>query len=95
MKIEYYKKTKQQQVFELMDKQGYLLDPQTIKIFGLEKMSNVSEHIRIWKKLKADKEFFAGKNIIEKRKGRRCHLVRLDKVYYKVGKEFYNSILLP
>ena len=89
-------KTKREQVFEILDKQGYILDDQTAKIFGEEKLWCVHEHVRIWKKLKADKEFFADKKIIEKHKVYRAHLVRVEGQqegsYYKVCKEFFNMI---
>lgn len=95
MKIQNIKKTKYEQVAEILDKQGYITDSETVKIFGIEGgLYNVHEHVRIWKKLRADKEFFADKKIVEKRKGHRCHLVRVEgqDSYYKVGKQFYNSI---
>jgi len=97
MKSENYKKTKQQQVFEILDKEGYISDTQTFKIFG-EALWKVSEHIRIWKKLRADQNFFADKEIVEKQKGYRCHLVRVKEQesgqFYKVGKEFFNTVSL-
>ena len=97
MKILNYKKTKGQQVFEMLDKFGYISDTQTAKIFGESQLYCVSEHMRIWKKLKSEQEFFADKKIIEKKKGYRSHLVRTEgqkeNEYYKVGKEFYNLCL--
>ena len=99
MEIKRTNKTKQQQVFEILDKQGYILDDQSAKIFGEEKLYAVSEHIRIWRKLKSDQAFFADKKITEKKKGYRCHLVHVDNEpensYYKVGKEFFNSVKSP
>lgn len=95
MKIKNYKKNKQEQIFEILDKQGYILDNQTLKIFGDENgLYNVHEHIRIWKKLKSDEAFFKDKKIVEKKKGHRSHLIRLEgeEGYYKVGKEYFNSI---
>lgn len=98
MKILNTKLTKRQQVFEILDKKGYILDDQTSKIFGENKLWCVSEHIRIWKKLQTDRNFFKDVKIVEKKKGYRCHLVRTknmkDGQYYKVGKEFYNEIEL-
>ena len=97
MKTENYKKTKREQVFEILNKQKYIMDRETAKIFG-DKLWRVNEHIRIWKKLREDKQFFADKKIVEKRKGHRCHLVRVEGQeegsYYKVGKEFFNTIHL-
>lgn len=96
MKIANIKKTKREQVFEILDKQGYILDAQTVKIFGEERLWCVSEHIRIWKKLNADRAFFKDKKVIEKHKGHRCHLVRVEgqekHKMYKVGKEFFNEV---
>ena len=95
MKIQNYKKTKYEQVSEILDKQGYILDDQTAKIFGNDKIYAVSEHIRKWKKLQSDREFFKDKTIYEKQKGHRCHLVRIsEECWYKVGKEFYNEVNL-
>jgi hypothetical protein len=96
MRILNTKKTKYEQVAEILDKQGYILDDQTAKIFGNDKIYAVSEHIRIWKKLKSDREFFALVKIVEKKKGYRSHLVRLEgqNHYYKVGKEFYNTVVI-
>lgn len=95
--IKNIKKTKFEQIAEILDKEGYISDTQAFKIYGDESgIYKVKEHIRIWKKLKADKEFFADKKIIEKKKGYRSHLVRVEtdpaNSYYKVGKEFFNSI---
>lgn len=102
MKITNYKKSKKEQVFEILDKQGYILDDQSAKIFGNDKIYRVHEYIRIWARLKSDREFFKDKNIIEKKKGYRMHLVRikhveqveLDSEFYKVGNEFYNEVIL-
>jgi hypothetical protein len=98
MEIKRTKKTKQQQVFEILDKEGYIYDAQTAKIFGEAKLYSVSEHIRIWKRLKSDQEFFANKKITEKKKGHRCHLVHVDgepkNSYYRVGKEFFNLVVV-
>ncbi len=96
MDIKNYKKTKQQQVFEILDKQGHILDDETAKIFGNDKIYRVSEYIRIWVRLQADREYFKDKKIVEKSKGHRCHLIKLDgeQHYYKVGKEYWNEIIL-
>lgn len=90
-------KTKFQQVCEVLDREGYLSDTEAVKIWGNEEGIYKSlEHVRIWKKLNADRDFFADKKIIEKKKGYRTHLVRTadqpKDQYYKVGKEFYNSL---
>ena len=73
-------------------------DSQSFKIFG-ENWYNASEYVRIWKRLRADQVFFADKKIIEKHKGHRCHMVRIegqeDGSFYKVGKEFFASINPP
>jgi len=91
-------KGKREQVFEILDKQGYILDDQTCKIFGESGLYRVHEHVRIWKRLKKDRDFFSQVQISEKKKAHRCHLVRIATMpegqYYKVGKEFYNSIHL-
>lgn len=89
------KKTKYEQVVELLERQGYILDEQTAKIFGHDKIYAVSEHKRIWHKLKSDREFFKDKKIYAKQKGHRCHLVKITKdgeFWYKVGKEFFNEV---
>jgi hypothetical protein len=93
------KKTKYEQITEIMDKDGYVSDTQLAKIWGNETgIYKASEHIRKYKKLKRDREFFSDKNIIEKKKGHRSHLVRTDDIgdnqFYKVGKEFFNEIKL-
>ena len=98
MKVTNIKKGKREQVFELLDKQGYILDQDLFKICPDENwLCNAQEHIRAWDKLKKDREFFKDKKIVEKKKGYRSHLVRLEGMkqdsYYKVGKEFYNEIL--
>lgn len=99
MKIENITKTKYQQIAEILDKDGYISDSQLFKIWGDETgMYKSQEHIRRYKKLQADRNFFADKKIIEKKKGYRCHLVHIDgepkNSYYKVGKQFYDSVLL-
>lgn len=96
MKIKDYKKTKFQQVAEILEKQGHITDSQSAKIFGENRLYCVTEHVRKWKRLKSDRDFFKGKKIVEKTKGHRCHLVRLDtepaNSWYKVGKEFYQEL---
>lgn len=96
MEINNYKKSKYQQVAEILNEQGYILDEQTAEIFGNDKIYRVFEHERIWRKLQQDKEYFKDKEIIEKKKGYRCHLVRTIDMrkdsYIKVGKEFYNLV---
>lgn len=95
-KVKNIKPTKQEQVFGILDKQGYILDDDSAEIFGNDKIYCVSEHIRIWKKLNEDRKFFSDKKIIEKRKGYRCHIVRVEgqteNQGYKVGKEFFKEI---
>ena len=91
------KKTKREQIFEILDKQGYILDPQVFDIYRDESgLWKSREHARIWRKLRADQNFFKGKKIIAKMKGHRCHMVHVDpepeNSWYKVGKEFYNSL---
>lgn len=98
MKTLNIKKTKFEQVSEILDKDGYISDSQLVKIWGNESgIYKAFEHIRIHKKLQSDRQFFADKKIVEKVKGHRSHLVRVegqpDGEYYKVGKEFYNEIL--
>lgn len=97
MDIKNYKKGKYEQVAEILEKEGYLSDSNAFKIWGDESgIYKALEHIRIWRKFKQDQNYFADKKIIEKKKGHRCHLVRtsemLDGQFYKVGKEFFNSI---
>jgi len=96
MKIINQKKNIHEQVSEILDKQGYILDDQSAKIFGNDKIYRVHEHVRIWQRLQKDKEYFKGKTIVEKTKGHRCHLVRTNDMsensYVKVGKGFWNSI---
>ena len=96
MKIKQYKATKKQQVFDILDKQGYILDDQSAKIFGVAKMYNVGEYVRQWKRLQADRKFFKGKKIVEKKATRWKHLVRLDgqENYYYVGRNFFDEINL-
>lgn len=94
MKIQNYKKGKQQKVFEILDIQGYILDDQSAKIFGNDGLYKVYEHIRIWKKLQSDREFFKDKKILSVKKGYRSHLAEITpERYYKIGKEFYNECL--
>lgn len=89
------KNSKKNQVFEILEKQGYILDNQSAKIFGEEGLYKVHDYVRMYRRLEKDKQFFAGKNIVEIRKGHRCHLARTDDMkegtYYKVGKDFYCS----
>lgn len=92
-----YVKTKREKIFELLDQCGYISDSQAVKIYGNEDgIYKINEHIRIWKKLRSDENFFSDKKIIEKKKGYRSHLVRIqgqqEGQYYKVGKEFFNLI---
>ena len=102
MKIINYKKSKKEQVFEILDKQGYILDDQSAKIFGNDGIYKIHEYVRIWERLQRDREFFKDKEIVTKERGHRMHLVRikhseqkeLDNEFYKVGKEFWNEIKL-
>lgn len=90
-------KGKFQKVYELLDKQGYITDQQACEIWGDEDgVYKVEEHKRIWRKLNADRDFFKDKKIVEKKKGYRCHLVRLENMdsWYKVGKEFFSEIVI-
>ena len=89
--------TKREKIFKILDSRGFILDQESADIYGDESgVYKVSEHIRIWRKLRADQDFFKGKKIIAKTKGHRCHMVRLhdepENSWYKVGKEFYDSI---
>lgn len=98
MEILNTKKTKYEQVAEILDKQGYILDDQTAKIFGNDRIYCVSEHVRKWKKLQSDRNIFSTKKIVEKKKGYRCHLVRTEDMainsYFRVGKEFWNEVVI-
>jgi len=87
-------KTKTSQIYDILDRQGYILDNQAVKIFGEKKLYNVGEYVRRWKRLQADRAFFEGKKIVEKKAMTRKHLVRLDgdQHYYQVGKEFFEEI---
>jgi len=90
-------KTKKQKIFEVLDKQGYILDEQTVDIFGDESgVWKVWEYVRMWKRLNQDKNFFKAFVVIEKSRGHRSHLVRVQgqESWYKVGKEFYETITL-
>lgn len=93
------KKTKYEQVAEILEREGYLSDTNAFKIWGSEEGTYKSlEHVRIWKKLQTDREFFKNKKILEKTKGYRSHLIRTDDIgegqFYKAGKEFWNEIEL-
>lgn len=90
-----YKKSKQELVFEILESQGYILDDDSAKIFGADKIYKVHEYIRIWTKRKSDRDFFSDKKIYAKQKGYRSHLVQIskeDNLWCKVGKEFFNEI---
>lgn len=85
------RKTKKSQVFEILDKQGYILDDQSAKIFGIEDIYRVHEYERMWKALKSDKEFFKDKKILSVRKGYRCHLLEIaPELFYRCSKDFYD-----
>ena len=93
------KKTKYQQIAEIIEKEGYLSDSQAFKIYGDESGIYKSlEYLRKWKRLQSDKAFFGDKKIIAKRKGYRSHLIQIkgmkEGAWYKVGKEFYDTIKL-
>lgn len=93
------KKTKYERVAEILDKDGYLSDTKACKIWGNEEgVYKCLEHIRIWKKLQSDREYFKNVKIIEKKKGHRCHLIKIEGLgensYYKVGKEFYKECIV-
>lgn len=62
-------KTKRQQIFEILDQQGYILDDQTASILGNDKIHNVYTHIASHKRLHRDIDFCKDKNIREIRKG--------------------------
>ena len=91
--------TKRQQIFDILDKQGYILDGQTVKIFGDESgIWKIGEYVRQWRVFKRDKDFFEGKKIIEKTKFMRNYGVRTDDMperrYHRVSKQFYDSVTL-
>lgn len=94
------KKTKYQQIAEVLERrEGFISDQDIYNIYDCEDgLWKAQEHIRIWKKLQADRKFFKDKRIIEKEKGHRCHLVRIegqnDGSFYKVGKQFYNEVTI-
>lgn len=94
MKTLNIKKSKYEQVAEILEQKGHILDDEAFKIFGENKLYNVHEHVRIWRKLKDDRAFFEGKKIVEKTKGHRCHLIRIEgqEHFYKVGKQFWNEV---
>lgn len=90
-------KTKFEQIGELIEKNGHVLDSELFKIWGDETgLYKAQEHIRRYKKLQADRNFFSDKKIIEKRKSYRCHIVRIEGQEehqgYKIGKDFYKEI---
>lgn len=95
MKIIKRNKTKKERIFKILKEQGWISDKQSAEILG-ENCYNVYEYKRMWVKLNSDREFFEGKKIIEKKKGYRCHMVRIagmeEGEYYKVGKEFFNEL---
>lgn len=66
MKIEKIRKTKQQQVYEILDRDGVICDADTAKIFGHERLWCVSEHIRKWNALRRDESFFPTKRLLKK-----------------------------
>lgn len=95
MKVKNYKKTKREQVFEILDSTGgNITDTQTAKIFGEEKLYCISEHKRIWKRLNSDRNFFSDKEIVNKHKAHRKHLVQVKDTdyWYAVCKEYFNEI---
>lgn len=89
--IKNIRKSKKDQVFEILDEQGYILDDQSVKIFGNEGLYKVYEYIRMWNALQSSEEFFKDKKILSVRKGHRCHLVEVEpEKFYKCSKQFYD-----
>lgn len=96
MKIEPRIKTKRQQVFEILDKKGFILDDEAVKILGNENLCNISEYVRMWKAYTRDVEYFENKEIVEKHKSYRKHLVRLKGCdsWLAVSKQFFDTVKL-
>lgn len=90
--INTYRKTKRQQVFDILDRQGIITDRQARQI-GI-KTYNIYDYTMMWKRLRYDEEFFKDKKIVEKKHTHRNFLVRTkgQEHYFKVGSLFYNSI---
>ena len=95
--------TKRQQIFDILNRDGYISDTQTVKIFGDESgICKIGEYVRQWRALQRDKAYFEGKKIVEKTRIGRWHAVRTDGFfeginyirYQKVSKQFYDSIIL-
>jgi ribosomal protein S8 len=97
MKVLNLKKTKYEQVAEILDKEGYLSDTNAFKIWGSEEgIYKQSEHVRIWRKLQQDRNSFSDRKVVELKKGHRSHLVRFEGMgenqYYKIGKEYFKEL---
>jgi hypothetical protein len=86
-----------QKIWDKLDKDGYCTDSDLAKIYGKEPNFYTSEiYKKAWLKLKLEKEEFKDKEIVEKHHSKGKYLIRLkgmDKFsWYKVGKDFYNTI---
>lgn len=96
MELKSIKKSKYQQVSEVLDEQGYITDQETVKIWGDETgVYKVSEHVRKWKALNSARKYFKNDKIVKKEKGHRCHIITLETGFsYKVPKEFWEEVLI-
>ena len=86
-----------QLIWQKLNEQGYILDQDIAKIYGKEPNFCVAESYKQqWRKFQNDKSRFDDENIIEKTKGNRKYLIRTEGMpehsFYKVGKEFWETI---
>jgi hypothetical protein len=88
-----------QKIFEVLDLTGYLTDQEAARMYGKDKEINfctVEEYKRQWRKLQADRNFFADKKIIKVEKHGKYRIAELENGdLYRIGKDFYEEKLSP
>lgn len=91
--IDHHRKTKRQQIFDILDKQGTITDRQAKKVLGAS-YYNSYDYEMMWRRLRADEKFFKGKKIIKKVHENRKFLIKIkgENYYFRVGRLFFEKI---
>ena len=86
--------TIKKQIFDKLDKDGFINDSELAKIYGGEpNFCGAEEFKRQWRRLQLDRKNFNDAKIIKIQKFYRKHCISLDGIHwYTVGRDYFDEI---